>query len=700
MEEMYRRVFAVTAAISFMFVQAAHAIEVWRSTFDVAGGFDGMVEFQDGNPAKTMFAATGAAGGRLGVHVIDGITFGGQHDKGGRSLHTSREALGTLMRHRKTGSNYEANLGAVFGGVGISYHGYKPGGGFINLGPDAVGKEFQLVIGYDAPSRVIHIELFDINGVSLGSNIGDLDSDFGSLSTYDSPGIPGGAAETLTAEIDATRLKYLGWQDYIWNSNQQGVVWNVDTVAYFDTATGAFGAVQGGGSPGACCQASGTCAEGVTSLACTLAGGTWQGANSTCAGISCPPPPTSACCLPDDTCSSSLTTASACQSAGGEWRGPCATCATTTCGADGQMWRQTFDSDRGCLRDILNQVSAKQMIGPAAGGRVQITTWDNSTDAYTPDKAGAPVGTTLDSGDSFSTIIRFNWSSLNTLETQAFEGVGYLGSLSPQTRSICGALLRHWFVEGNYYVAADVVFGSVGYSDFLRQDGPSVSLGSNPLGQDFQLAIGFCGPTAMLRVGLYDAAGAQLTLNEAVITQLPSSVGRQQLELENLAVDHIGWEDYTANGGDVPTVWQVDSIAHYNTALGAFNAVEGGTPLPLSGACCIPDGTCTEVADEAACTTAGGTFRGLCSTCATAACPVVCNDPFADADADGDVDADDFGAFQRCFTGSGGTVVTGCRCFDRPEGGSPDGDVDEDDYDRFTACQSGAAVPADPQCDD
>jgi len=79
--------------------------------------------------------------------------------------------------------------------------------------------------------------------------------------------------------------------------------------------------------------------------------------------------------------------------------------------------------------------------------------------------------------------------------------------------------------------------------------------------------------------------------------------------------------------------------------------------------------------------------------------PTFCNDPFADADADGDVDQDDFAKFQACFTGQGGGVPEGCACFDRePIGG--DDDIDTLDFGVFEACASGPAIPANVSCDD
>jgi len=79
----------------------------------------------------------------------------------------------------------------------------------------------------------------------------------------------------------------------------------------------------------------------------------------------------------------------------------------------------------------------------------------------------------------------------------------------------------------------------------------------------------------------------------------------------------------------------------------------------------------------------------------------ICNNPAMDTEPDGDVDAADFAAFQRCLTLGGGEIKPGCACFDRPEEGFPEGDGDVDDVDltRFLMCDEGPEVAADPACD-
>lgn len=66
----------------------------------------------------------------------------------------------------------------------------------------------------------------------------------------------------------------------------------------------------------------------------------------------------------------------------------------------------------------------------------------------------------------------------------------------------------------------------------------------------------------------------------------------------------------------------------------------------------------------------------------------------ADYDHDGDVDQEDFGAFQLCLSGAYTPFPSGC------EWANLDGDVDVDEGDcaLFVGCMSGADVPASPHC--
>jgi ELWxxDGT repeat protein len=119
---------------------------------------------------------------------------------------------------------------------------------------------------------------------------------------------------------------------------------------------------------------------------------------------------------------------------------------------------------------------------------------------------------------------------------------------------------------------------------------------------------------------------------------------------------------------------------------------------PTTGACCLGHDSCIDTS-SAECELAGGDFRGVFTECAGLSC---CGDPSVDYDYDGDVDQDDFGFFQTCYTGPFGASLPEtppeCECFDlAPAGG--DNKLDNGDFTAFENCWSGPEVPADPSCD-
>jgi len=85
--------------------------------------------------------------------------------------------------------------------------------------------------------------------------------------------------------------------------------------------------------------------------------------------------------------------------------------------------------------------------------------------------------------------------------------------------------------------------------------------------------------------------------------------------------------------------------------------------------------------------TAGGTVAGESWSFTTSSVP-------ADLDTDGDVDLEDFGQLQACYSGVGIPFGEGCGAANLDS----DGDVDIDDFDSFWDCMSGANVPANPSC--
>lgn len=73
----------------------------------------------------------------------------------------------------------------------------------------------------------------------------------------------------------------------------------------------------------------------------------------------------------------------------------------------------------------------------------------------------------------------------------------------------------------------------------------------------------------------------------------------------------------------------------------------------------------------------------------------LCRRPFADPDADGDGDLDDFGAFQRCYADAGTGLPDSCVCFDR----DGDGTIDMEDFAAFANCLTGPMIPLKAACD-
>ncbi len=120
-------------------------------------------------------------------------------------------------------------------------------------------------------------------------------------------------------------------------------------------------------------------------------------------------------------------------------------------------------------------------------------------------------------------------------------------------------------------------------------------------------------------------------------------------------------------------------------------------PVPPLGPCCAANATCTETI-ELAC---AGAWGGPGLTCAEVTCSC---DPVFDSDCDGDVDMADFGAFQACFTGSGGSLSSQCALFDRDNNGSVDlfdlGNPAMPIAGTFANCSAGSGVLVDPSCDD
>ena len=127
------------------------------------------------------------------------------------------------------------------------------------------------------------------------------------------------------------------------NGDSSGDDWYIDDV---------FVGADPGLVFGACCLQDFTCIEGVTQDQCvTSSSGTWQGDDSTCAGVDCTPP-LGACCFGDQTCAPNTTQFGCEVTAGGTWQGEGVACnpgqcsppAGSCCLSDGQCVDGTTES--------------------------------------------------------------------------------------------------------------------------------------------------------------------------------------------------------------------------------------------------------------------------------------------------------------------------------------------------------------------
>ncbi len=633
--------------------------EVWKATFDADA--DGVVVVQEQNAALPKIGT--AAEGRLQITNYDVVA--PTVNKAGRPLGSTFgecDSFSALYQFRWT-DLYQGNLVSGYGlfdmagfigstasggaftrqnvtavfthwkdangdywvalavGAGASGSWSYTLGPSINLGPNAINRDLQLVIGYDSATKVAVVQLFDAVGSLLGSQSANL-------------------GVKLGADVHTLAVDHLGWSDYQGVASLAGqdvpAVWSVDTLAFYDTPKGAYMAVNR--LPGACCSTDGTCSE-VLETTCS---GTFQGVGSTCAGVTCPQP--GACCLNDGTCA--LLTQEACAAQCGLFHGAGTSCTGTDCGVG---WRATFaDSFDGVLefRDG-NTDPEKNPVGSVTNGKLRVEVWDyNPTDPNTwwPDKSGRPLGMTIQPCRAFSGMYAFNWSALNDGATPATEFAGFLGDEPPyQSRQVCGAILRHWKAGSDYMVQLGIGFGSVGNTGFGELEGPEINLGPSATTALYRLAVGFDPSTNKLSVGLYGATGTLLgRMDPDLDIDVP---GLQQYstpasEIAALAVNYLGWMDYRTAGGNVATIWDVDELVLYGTASGAFE--EAANPFRIPGD--FDTNGMVNLEDVA--------IFVQCS--AGPAVPVLTLPQCVktDLDTDGDADQDDFGLLQRCFSGN------------------------------------------------
>lgn len=125
-----------------------------------------------------------------------------------------------------------------------------------------------------------------------------------------------------------------------------------------------------------------------------------------------------------------------------------------------------------------------------------------------------------------------------------------------------------------------------------------------------------------------------------------------------------------------------DDISVQSGAALSFNSSNYNTPQPVT---LVATRDCDGGNGQAVIQiTAAG------ATTATVNAAVLYNPNWPDADDDGDVDQDDFGAFQQCYSGTAQATPACAVVYDR----TCDGLVNSDDLEVFAACASGPAMPS------
>jgi hypothetical protein len=172
-----------------------------------------------------------------------------------------------------------------------------------------------------------------------------------------------------------------------------------------------------------------------------------------------------------------------------------------------------------------------------------------------------------------------------------------------------------------------------------------------------------------------------------------------------IELDQNGWKvGFSQNAGAVYSVWPTGTSRpgiSFDTGSGKVLGGWGTDSLGegLAGAAITDEFNNGAFLFAAVHNIVNGNGQGwIDSVKACVDCPLAtdCPNPFADADADGDVDQTDFAQLQACFTGTGGGIPGGCGCLDHDGSGS----IDSPDLDAFEICATGAGIPAAKACDD
>jgi len=275
-------------------------------------------------------------------------------------------------------------------------------------------------------------------------------------------------------------------------------------------------------------------------------------------------------------------------------------CAIASSANASQVFSINFSSGANGVTQF--ETGPNNMIGPAGpsnNNQLQITTIDNGTvSAYAPSKAGEPLGSTVTSAtQSYSGLVDFTWASTDSVTDNSdaeFDWYGFMGASTAETRQISGVALVHWYHAGQYYVEMLPEFASVGNTDVAEIRGiPAVNLGAT-IPSDMQIVVSWDASSNTVHdsffVGGVLEADGSATIDNMYGANPPSydKPPFPQDEVNDQALTYLGWQDYTGDGNDLQTVWEVNSLSYYNDPNGAFAAVpEPASMSFLAGGCLL-----------------------------------------------------------------------------------------------------------------
>lgn len=322
---------------------------------------------------------------------------------------------------------------------------------------------------------------------------------------------------------------------------------------------------------GACCN--GTLCSVQTQSDCLSASGTYKGDGTDCD----PNPCIGACCIPSLLECQDLTE-SACLAAGGGYQGDGSTCATTNCGfcpctlvVNIYPHYENFESSTNCAT-TCNPVCS------LTSDWTNLTAPDDNAE-WAVDENGTPSTPTGPSNPATNS--------------------GTTGGLDYDPGTTTG---NYAYIESSSCTNRTAILLSPCY-DLTVLTSPQFTFAYHMFGADMA--------TASLNVEVSTTACAT-------------------------------WDTVFTTSGDQGNVWHTPtiSLAAYQSSSSVRIRIRGVTgadflsdiaidallvrETPTSGACCKPDGSCTDEPNEGACLAAGGTFQGLGTNCLTVNCGGAC----------------------------------------------------------------------------